>query len=118
MPLEVKLRVRCTCLSEKQRITNNAFVGQILVYVLVGEIANAEELVERCVQLALPQRRAQLVRKASRGEIAVGEHDVVFTDADLATSRAEQPAVPESLRSAEQPAITCFSDRCTEPWPF
>ena len=46
---------------------------------------HADECYERCVELALPQRQAQLARKASRGEIALGqpEPDVILTEEDV-----------------------------------
>ena len=91
LPLETKLCVRCASREEKRRITNDVFVRQVLFSVLFHVISPSygvftmsnEEIFERCVQLALPQRQAQLARKESRGEIAVGEHDIVLTDADL-----------------------------------
>ena len=91
MPLETKLCVRCASCEEKRRITNDVFVRQVFFSVLFHVISPSygvftssnEEIFERCVQLALPQRQAQLARKQSRGEIAVGEHDIVLTDADL-----------------------------------
>ena len=91
LPLETKLCVRCASREEKRRITNDVFVRQVLFSVLFHVISPSygvftmsnEEIFERCVQLAQPQRQAQLARKESRGEIAVGEHDIVLTDADL-----------------------------------
>ena len=89
--LEDKVQVRCTCRSEKTRNTDNVLLEQILRRVFARHTQTrrpprymtADERYEQCLQVALPQRQAQLARKASRGEVAAGQLDVVLTDTDM-----------------------------------
>ena len=95
MRLQDKALFRCTCRSDRQRITTHAFVEQVLKETLrqrrfLSEprclnhlVQTSDQCFARCKELSVAMRQAQLARKVLRGEIPDGQEALACTNADL-----------------------------------